>query len=58
MRYKDPNKLSVGAALWAFFYVLVIIGSIVMGVWYTWLDISTKMAIKDMAKQQEATHDN
>lgn len=59
MRYKEPEKSTAGDTIFMFFYILLLIGIFAAGIWYQWLDISTKIAIKDMAKQQqEATHDN
>lgn len=59
MRYKEPEKSLAGDTIFMFFYILLLIGMFAAGIWYQWLDISTKIAIKDMAKQQqEATHDN
>ena len=53
MRYKEPKKSAIGDAIFMFFYILLIIGIFAAGIWYQWLDITAKMAIKDMAKQQQ-----
>ena len=53
MRYKEPDKPSAGDTIFMFFYILLLIAIFAAGIWYKWLDITTKMAIKDMAKQQQ-----
>ena len=53
MRYKEPKKSAVGDTIFMFFYILLLIAVFATGIWYQWLDISTKLAIKDMAKQQQ-----
>ena len=59
MRYKYPEKTSVGDILQMILIALFFLAALSIGIWYQWLDISTKLAIRDMAKQQqEATHDN
>ena len=59
MRYKEPEKSSIGETIWMFFWILFLIAMFAAGIWYQWLDISTKLAIRDMAKQQqEASHGN
>lgn len=59
MRYKYPEKASLGNILQMILITLFFLVVLATGVWYQWLDISTKLAIRDMAKQQqEATHDN
>ena len=54
MRYKDPYKLTAGELCLALFYTIIIIGGVILGIWYTWLDISTKLAVRNMVKQQQA----
>lgn len=61
MRYQShKDKSKVGDIVFIIFYVLLITGMLAFGIWYQWLDISAKLAIKDMAKQQqqqEASHE-
>ena len=61
MRYQShQDKRKVGDIVFIIFYVLLITGMLAFGIWYQWLDISAKLAIKDMAKQQqqqEASHE-
>ena len=58
MRYKEPEKSSAGDTIFMFFYILLLIAIFAAGIWYQWLDITAKMAIKDMAKQQqEVSHE-
>ena len=62
MRYQSrKDKSKAGDIVFIIFYVLLIAGMLAFGIWYQWLDISAKLAIKDMAKQQqqqEVSHDN
>ena len=54
--HKDKSK--AGDIVFIIFYVLLITGMLAFGIWYQWLDISTKLAIRDMAKQQqEVSHE-
>ena len=58
MRYKYPEKTSLGDILQMILIVLFFLAVLATGIWYQWLDISTKLAIRDMAKQQqEAFHE-
>ncbi len=58
MRYKEPEKSTAGDTIFMFFYILLLIGIFAAGIWYQWLDISTKLAIRDMAKQQQTNTTN
>ena len=53
MRYKYPEKTSVGDILQTILIVLFFLVTLSIGIWYQWLDISTKLAIRDLAKQQQ-----
>lgn len=58
MRYKYQEKTSIGDNLQMFLMVLFFLAVLATGIWYRWLDISTKLAIRDMAKQQqEVSHE-
>lgn len=58
MRYKYPEKTSLGDAIQMILITLFFLAALSVGIWYQWLDISTKLAIRDMAKQQQgASHD-
>ena len=58
MRYKYPEKTSVGDILQMLLIVLFSLVTLSIGIWYQWLDISTKLAIRDMAKQQQINTTN
>lgn len=59
MTYRKQNKKSAaGDIAFLVFYVLVIGSILAFGIWYQWLDISTKPAIRDMAKQQQINTTN
>ena len=53
MRYKYQETTSTGDTLQMILMVLFFLAVFVTGIWYRWLDISTKLAIRDMAKQQQ-----
>lgn len=53
MRYKYPEKTSIGDTLQMLLIILFFLAAFSVGIWYQWLDISTKLAIRDMAKQQQ-----
>ena len=53
MRYKYQEKTSFGDIFQMILITLLFIAVLVIGIWYQWLDISTKLAIRDMAKQQQ-----
>ena len=53
MRYKYPEKTSFGDVIQMILITLLFLAALATGIWYQWLDISTKLAIRDMAKQQE-----
>lgn len=58
MRYKYQEKTSIGDNLQMILMVLFFLAVLATGIWYRWLDISTKLAIRDMAKQQqEVSHE-
>lgn len=58
MRSKYQEKTSLGDILQMILITLFFLVVLAIGIWYQWLDISAKLAIKDMAKQQqEATHE-
>ena len=58
MRYKYPEKTSLGDIFQMILITLFFLAVLATGIWYQWLDISTKLAIRDMAKQQqEASHE-
>ena len=58
MRYKYQDTTSIGDTLQMILMVLLFLAVITISIWYQWLDISTKLAIRDMAKQQqEASHE-
>lgn len=58
MRYKYQEKTSLGDILQMILIILFFLAVLATGIWYQWLDISTKMAIRDAVKQQqEATHE-
>ena len=58
MRSKYQEKTSLGDILQMILITLFCLVVLAIGIWYQWLDISAKLAIKDMAKQQqEATHE-
>lgn len=54
MRYKRPEKTSIGDTIHMILIILFFLVTLSVGIWYQWLDISTKLAIRDMAKQQES----
>lgn len=56
MRYKYQEKTSIGDILQMILIALFFLAVFATGIWYQWLDISTKLAIKDMAKQQQQTN--
>lgn len=58
MRYKYPEKTSVGDILQMILIALFFLAVLSVGIWYQWLDISTKLAIRDMAKQQQTNITN
>ena len=53
MRYKYQEKTSIGDTIQMILIILFFLVMLATGIWYQWLDITTKMAIKDMAKQQQ-----
>ena len=53
MRYKEPEKTSLGDVIQMILIALFFLAVFATGIWYQWLDITAKMAIKDMAKQQQ-----
>lgn len=53
MRYKYPDKARAWDTLQMVLFFLFLIAVFALGIWYQWLDITAKMAIKDMAKQQQ-----
>ena len=53
MRYKYQEKTSLGDIFQMILITLFFLAVLATGIWYQWLDISTKMAIRDMAKQQQ-----
>jgi hypothetical protein len=53
MRYKYPEKTSLGNVIQMILITLFFLVALSVGIWYQWLDISTKLAIRDMAKQQQ-----
>lgn len=53
MRYKYQEKTSIGDTLQMILIALFFLVVLSIGIWYQWLDISTKLAIRDMAKQQQ-----
>lgn len=53
MRYKYQEKTSLGDILQMILITLFFLAAFSVGIWYQWLDISTKLAIRDMAKQQQ-----
>lgn len=58
MRYKYPEKTSLGDIFQMLLITLFFLAVLSVGIWYQWLDISTKLAIRDMVKQQqEASHE-
>ena len=58
MRYKYSEKTSIGDILQMLLITLLFLAVLSVGIWYQWLNISTKLAIRDMAKQQqEAAHE-
>lgn len=58
MRYKYPEKTSLGNILQMILITLFFLVVLATGIWYQWLDISTKLAIRDMAKQQQTNITN
>lgn len=58
MRYKYQEKTSIGDTLQMILIVLFFLAALSVGIWYQWLDISTKLAIRDMAKQQQTNITN
>ena len=58
MRYKYQETAPIGDTIQMILMVLFFLAVLATGIWYQWLDISTKLAIRDMAKQQqEASHE-
>ena len=53
MRYKYQEKTSFGDIFQMILITLFFLAVLATGIWYQWLDISTKLAIRDMAKQQQ-----
>ena len=53
MRYMSSEKPSAWKTAEVILYIIVFLLMISIGIWYQWLDISTKLAIRDMAKQQQ-----
>lgn len=53
MRYKCQEKTSLGDIFQMILITLFFLAALSVGIWYQWLDISTKLAIRDMAKQQQ-----
>lgn len=53
MRYKYQEKTSLGDIFQMILIALLFLAALSVGIWYQWLDISTKLAIRDMAKQQQ-----
>ena len=53
MRYKYQEKTSIGDTIQMILIALFFLAALFVGIWYQWLDISTKLAIRDMAKQQQ-----
>ena len=47
------SKEDVWTMLKLVLYVLFILAALGTGIWYQWLDISTKMAIRDAVRQQQ-----
>ena len=58
MRYKYQEKTSIGDILQMILITLFFLAAFSVGIWYQWLDISTKLAIRDMAKQQQTNTTN
>ena len=58
MRYKYQETTSIGDTLQMILMVLFLLAVLATGIWYQWLDISTKLAIRDMAKQQQTNITN
>ena len=50
-KYQEKDRLWDSIQMVLFFLFLIIVFA--LGIWYQWLDISTKLAIRDMAKQQQ-----
>ena len=58
MRYKYPEKTRAWDTIQMLLFFLFLVAVFALGIWWQWLDISTKLAIRDMAKQQqEASHE-
>lgn len=53
MRYKYQETAPIGDTIQMILMVLFFLAVLATGIWYQWLDISTKLAIRDMAKQQQ-----
>ena len=53
MTYKYQETTSIGDTIQMILMVLFFLAVLSIGIWYQWLDISTKLAIRDMAKQQQ-----
>ena len=58
MRYKYPEKTSIGDVIQMLLIILFFLVTLSVGIWYQWLDISTKLAIREMAKQQQTNITN
>ena len=58
MRYKYQEKTSIGDILQMILITLFFLAAFSVGIWYQWLDISTKLAIRDMARQQQTNTTN
>ena len=58
MRYKYQETTPIGDTIQMILMVLFLLVVLATGIWYQWLDISTKLAIRDMAKQQQINTTN
>ena len=58
MRYKYPDKTRAWDTLQMVLFFLFLVAVFALGIWWHWLDISTKLAIRDMAKQQQTNTTN
>ena len=58
MRYMSSEKPSAWKTAEVVLYIIVFLLILSIGIWYQWLDISTKLAIRDMAKQQQTNITN
>lgn len=53
MRYQYPDKQRTWDIFQMILYIVFFLIMLGVGIWYQWLDISTKLAIRDMARQQQ-----